>query len=240
MKYQFLLAAVTATSLFFSSCTKNDDEAADQTSSNVTYQIAATGHTNQLAGINAGEEVSTSGRTQGFAITWTGGYINASEIKFEAKGDNKVEFKSETIKHIDLFDAIDAIGTIGNIAVVPGTYEKIEFKTKLVPVGTSAAFELTGFYVNNGDTIPIVIRFDAPIEFKFEKKTPTTIDGNINFAALNTLSLDLLTADITSQMLSSANQINNTIVISKTSNSTLYELMWNSLEGIVKVEIKKK
>jgi major membrane immunogen (membrane-anchored lipoprotein) len=233
MKNQFLLAFATVSALLFSGCTKNDDETADQNSSNVTYQVTATNRNNQLDRI-------TTGRTQGFSITWTGGYINTSEIKFEAKGDNKIEFKSNAVRHIDLFDAANAIGAIGDIAVAPATYEKIEFKTTLVPVGTQAAFELTGFYVNNGDTVPVVIRFDKPIEFKFEKKTPTTIDAGAGFAALNTLSLDLLTADITSQMLNSATLTNNSIVISSSSNSTLYELAWNALEGVVKVEIKKK
>lgn len=234
MKNQFLFALVTASSLLFAGCSKNDDGVGDQTSSNVTYQISTSGNGNPTG------RTSAIAKTEGFSIIWTSGYINTSEIKFEAKGDNKVEFKSESVKHIDLFSAINAISTIGSIPVVPGTYEKIEFKTTLVPVGTSAAFELTGLYVNNGDTIPVAIRFDAPIEFKFEKKTPTTIDANAGFNALNILSLDLLTADITMDMLNNADLINNKIVISASSNSTLYEFVWNSLEGMVKVEIKKK
>lgn len=234
MKNQFLFALVTASSLLFAGCSKNDDGSGDQTASSVRYQITTSG------GGNPNGRIGTTAKTEGFSITWTGGYINTSEIKFEAKGENKVEFKSETVKHIDLFSAIDAISTIGSIPVVPGTYEKIEFKTKLVPVGTSAAFELTGFYVNNGDTIPVVIRFDAPIEFKFEKKTPTTIDANAGFNALNILSLDLLTADLSLEMLKNAALSNNKIVISASSNSTLYEFVWNALEGMVKVEIKKK
>lgn len=233
MKNQFLFALVTASSLLFAGCSKNDDGDGDQTS-NVTYQITTSG------GGNPSGRIGTTAKTAGVSIIWTGGYINTSKIKFEAKGENKVEFKSESVKHIDLFDAVNAIGTIGSIPVVPGTYEKIEFKTTLVPVGTAAAFELTGFYVNNGDTIPVVVRFDAAIEFKFEKKTPTTIDANAGFNALNILSLDFLTADLTPELLNNADLSNNKIVISASSNSTLYEFVWNSLEGVVKVEIKKK
>jgi hypothetical protein len=233
MKCHYLIALVTASSLFFSACNKNDKV----TNSNVTYQITTEG-SSQSGRVSTADDAGS--RTEGLAITWTGGYINTSEIKFEAKGDNNIEFKSKAVTYIDLFDAANAIAAIGDIEVVPGTYEKIVFKTKLEPVGSLAAFELTGFYAINGDTVPVVLRLDQPIELKFEKKTPTTIDANAGFTVLNTLSLDLLASSISLQMLSDAVLANNKIIISAKSNPALFKLMVNVMDGILKVKIKKK
>lgn len=236
MKYSLLIAAVIGSSVLVGGCKKNNDKVEDETSSNVAYHITTINRSSELGRIITGEEAGATNRTAGTTITWTDGYVTTSEIKFEAKGDNKVEFKSKAVQRVNLFDAI---ASIGSIAVFPGTYDKIEFKTSLEPAAPYAAFELTGYYMKDGVPFPVTVRFDDPIEFKFEKKTPTIIDGHANFDALNILALDLLTSGITVQMLNSAVVVNNTIVISSASNPTLYNIMWNSFGGMVKVEIKK-
>lgn len=236
MKIKFLIATVICGSLFFSSCKKDKESAHD--SSTVTYQITPTGISSTPGRLNTSGYTNSSGRIEGDLLTWTDGYITTSEIKFVAKGDNKVEYKSKVTRQIDLFDAI---ATIGDITVPPGTYEKIDFKTTLAPDGQFAAFELTGVYMKNGTPVPVTLRFDSPIQFKFEKKTPTVIDANTGISALHSLALDLLTSDLSLEMLNNAVLVNNSIVISSNSNAGLFKVIWHSLEGgIIKVEIKKK
>jgi hypothetical protein len=234
MKIKFLIATVIGGSLFFASCKKDKESVQDS----VTYQITPTGTSSTPGRVNTSEYTGSSGRIEGDLLTWTDGYITTSEIKFEAKGDNKVEYKSKVTRQIDLFDAI---ATIGDITVPAGNYEKIEFKTTLVPDGRFAAFELTGVYIKNGIPVPVTLRFDSPIQFKFEKKTPTVIDANTGISALHSIALDLLTSDLSVEMLNNAVTVNNSIVISSNSNAGLFKVIWHSLEGgIIKVEIKKK
>ena len=237
MKYKFFPAVLIAGAFAFAGCKKNNDDG-PQGRSSVTYQITTSGRSNALGTANLGENTSSTNRTNAGSITWTDGYITVSEIKFEAKGDNKIEFKSKVVRQIDLFDAI---ATIGDIDVIPGTYEKIGFKIKLEPEGSFAAFELKGFYENNGVIIPIVLRVDRPIHFKFEKKTPTVIEEGFDFSALHTLALNFLNNGISIDLLDDAVLVNNTIVISASSNEELFEKLFDNLNGIVlKVEIKTK
>src|SRR5687767_12288545 len=122
MKHRLFMAAI-GSSLLLAACEKNNEGAGNK-SANVTCQITTTERSSQLGTANTTGSTGSANRTDGITITWTGGYVTTSEIKFEAKGDdNKVEFKSKAVQQIDLFDAV---ATIGSIPVVPGTYEKIE------------------------------------------------------------------------------------------------------------------
>ncbi|HEV7330241.1 MAG TPA: hypothetical protein VGN63_04315 [Flavisolibacter sp.] len=217
----FLLAGFTT--LMFS-CKKD----ADSKDSTVTYQFATT---------NA-STVSGTGRIAGSFLEWTGGTASVSEIKFEAKGENKVEYKSSVPKTVDLKAALS---TLGDITVPHGSYEKIEFKIGFVPANGSS-LELTGTYTPTAGSaaVPVVIRFHEPFEMKYEKKTPTTIDAGTDYTALSTLALGLLTQGVNESWLSGAEQTNGTIVISSTSNTSLYTPLWSAFQGLLKVEIKKK
>jgi hypothetical protein len=230
MKRTLLLLA-GATSLLFS-CKKESDVDNNANESTVTYQLATT---NSASPGQAGEV----GRTAATFLSWTGGTASVSEIKFEAKGDNKVEYKSSVSKTIDLASALN---TLGGIGVPYGTYEKIEFKIRFVPTATTPSLELLGTYTptNGGTAVPVVVRFNEPFELKFEKKTPTTIDANTDYTALGTLALGFLNQGVVESWLSGATQTNGSIVISNNSNTNLYNPLWSAFQSLLKVEIKKK
>jgi hypothetical protein len=231
MKHTHLLFLALSTSLLFS-CKKEATSEQAAGTSNVTYQLATT---NTSGGRLAGE----SERTMAHFLTWAGGTASVSEIKFEAKGDNKVEYKSNVPQVINLGSAVS---TLGGIAVPYGTYEKIEFKIKFVPTSTNPSLELLGSYApaGGGTPVPVVISFHEPFELKFEKKTPTTIDANTDYTALSTLALGLLSHSVVESFFANATQTNGTIVISNTSNTNLYNPLWSAFQGILNVEIKKK
>ena len=231
MKHTLLLVSAALSSLLVVSCSKEKVETKEG-SSNVTYRLSTTERNSTL-----GRFASTTARIQSGDIIWTGGSAAVSEIKFEAKGDNKVEYKSNVPQRFNLFDSV---ATLGGIAVPAATYEKIEFKIKFDPTTSLSAFELKGHYLNGSDSTPIVLQINQPMELKFEKKTPTTIDATTNYNALSTLALALLTTNISESMLTSATKDSNgSIVISANSNANLYNPIWNTLQGLLKVEIKK-
>jgi len=242
MKNRFLIAAALGSSLFLTDCNKNKGDAAANDSSAITYQLTTSGTTSNLDRM----DVSTTGRTEGNAITWTGGYITCNEIRFSAKGhgrgdkddddNNKPEFKSKVILHINLFKTI---ATLGSITVPADIYNKIEFKIELSPSGDQAAFELTGFYIRNGVSVPITLRFDIPIELAFQLAASDNLNINTALTALNTLDLDQLLQGITQQMLNNAVLVNNTIIISSNSNVAMFKIISNSLHIMLKVKVKE-
>jgi hypothetical protein len=222
-KVSLFLFAGFITLLF--SCKKD----ADSNGSTVTYQLATT---------NAAT-VSGTGRIAGSFLTWDGGTASVSEIKFEAKGENKVEYKSSATKTVDLKAALS---TLGDIDVPHGTYEKVEFKIQFVPAASGSSLELQGTYTptTGGAAVPVVIRFGEPFEMKYEKKTPTTIDANTDYTALSTLALGILSQGVSESVLTNAVKTNGTIVISSSSNADLYNPLWSAFQGLLKVEIKQK
>jgi hypothetical protein len=236
MRHTFLIASAIGCSVLLTNCKKESDNNSSNDSSAITYQLTTSGSTSSLGRVDVSD--NTASRVEGAFVTWTGGYITASEIKFAARGggNGKVEYKSKVVQRISLFDAI---ATLGTIVVPPANYKKIEFKIALTPMGSYAAFELNGFYMLNGVPVPIVLRFDSPIEFSFKLMTPESIDFNTNFIALNTLDLNLLLSGITVPMLNNADVVNGTIVIASNSNVTLFNMAWNSLHAILKVKVKK-
>jgi hypothetical protein len=239
MSNKFFLAAIIVSSLAITSCNKNHDEATPQ-SSDITYQLTTTGSSSVPGRLGTDATTASTERIESGSLVWTSGYITTSEIKFKAHGDDKLEYKSKAVQRIDLFNAI---ATLGSITIPAGTYKKIDFKIAIAPSGPDAAFELNGYFINNGVQVPIVLRIDEPLEFKFQmNNTPVTIDPNVGFSALHTLALDWLTSGITLPMLSNAVLTNNVVVISSASgsNGNLFKLILHSMQGgIVKVEVKK-
>lgn len=228
MKPSPFLSLALASTLFLTACQK---DAADSKDSNVTYQLAVQDGSPGLA--------NEGGRAQASYLDFTGGSASVKEIKFEAKGDNKIEYKSNVPQTINLANALT---TLGGIAVPYGTYNKIEFKIKFEPLQGQPALTLQGNYTPTagGTAIPVVLQFAGPFELKFEKKTPTTIDAQTDYSALGTLALNQLIAAVPESLLANATQTNGQIVISSTSNPNLYAPLWSLFEGLLKVEIKKK
>jgi hypothetical protein len=249
MKYLYLIAAALGSSLFLTDCNKNKEDAAAAGSSRITYQITTSGQTSETGRVAVSDGDNDASRRDRLSIHWTGGHIFVSEIKFSGKGkkhdkdddhdnrgndDKKVECKSK-ITHS--FDLSNLIATLGSISIPADTYNNIEFTVSLVPMGTTAAFALTGSFDRNGVTIPVEIRFDVPVEFSFQ--IPDSINFNADFTALGTLNLDQLLSGITSQMISSAIFSNGKIIISSNSNVTMFKIIFNGMHAMLKVHVKK-
>ncbi len=216
---KFLLITVIAvTTLFFVSCKKSSNSA-----SGIKYQLQTTNRSAVIAR-------TTSGNLQ-----WTSGFGSATEIKFEAKtNNNEAEFKSEVPQHIDLFSSVV---TLGNITLTPGTYTEVEFEVELNPTSTDPALELKGQFTDNGITTPVIFRVSSPIEIKNEKSNVVITDNN-SYKALTTLNLALLTTGVTESMLNNASSTNGTIMISSTSNISIYNIILNNLHDSDEVEFE--
>ncbi|MDZ4070822.1 MAG: hypothetical protein U1C70_03260 [Sediminibacterium sp.] len=196
----------------------------------------------QASGTRLTYELSTrnfstivSGSTTGANLVWTSGYASAVEIEFEAaKAGIEVEYKSEARQKINLFSPLS---TLGIIFVPPGTYDDIEFEVEVQPNGSDAAFFLSGNFTNGmGITTPIIFRLNSALEIEAEKSNITIASG-VSLNALTTLNLSMLTNTVTEAMLNNATRTNGVIEISATSNTGIYDIIYNNLKTCGGVEI---
>jgi hypothetical protein len=224
---KILLFATAASQIFFTSCKKSNDVSL-AASSGINYELKAT---NSVATINQRLESPQSG-----TLMWTSGSGSASLIKFEAKSNNnKVEYKSKSLQSIDLFNAIN--NKLGNITLPPGSYDEVEFKIVLSKTATNAALELKGQFTSAGVTVPVTFTVDTELEIKAEKNNVVVTDNN-SYKALSTIDLSLLTRNITEAMLKNAQLTNGTVVISSTSNATLYAALLSNLNDLASCEFE--
>jgi hypothetical protein len=224
---KILLCATAASQIFFTSCKKSNDLPATATSG-INYELKAT---NSVATINQRLESPQSG-----TLIWTSGTGSASLIKFEAKtNNNKVEFKSKALQSINLFTAIN--NKLGNITLPAGTYDEVEFKIVLAKTTTDAALELKGQFSSAGITVPVTFTVNTELEIKAEKNNVVVTDNN-SYKALSTIDLSLLTKNITEAMLKNAQLTNGTLVISATSNATLYAALLGNLNDLDSCEFE--
>lgn len=193
-----VLCAFALTAITLASCTKNSSSGGT-----VTYRSNAVTPSYSIA------------RTQG-TVTWTAGYVNVSEIEFEAEGSSgHVKFESEAHQKIDLFAAV---ATLGNITIPAGTYHEVKFEFELDSTNSAGAFQLQGTV--NGT--PVVLQITGPYEMSAEM-TNVTIAADGSYTAIETMDLSKLTAGITSTDFSNATKdASGKIIISASSNTNLY------------------
>lgn len=211
------ITAIAAVTLIFG-CKKANSP------NGVSYQLKTTNRSTSLA-FSSGNTPTSAARLQGGTITWSSGYASATEIKFEAEGSgNHVEFKSETPQKIDLFSPL---ASLGNINIPTGVYDTAQFEVELSPTATDAALELHGTYNN----IPVIFRISGDFEIDAEIPAITIADGQ-HYNAVTALNLANLTQGISGSTLDAATKDGSgTIVISATSNVSIYDAMLNNLQN---------
>lgn len=207
MKTQFLiLTAFVATLLF--SCKKEDEP-----KPGIAYQLSTASRVSTLSGTQAG------------TITWTSGYAFSKQIEFKAQNaSGQVQFQSETSKKIDLFSSVSLLG---NLVVPQGVYSQVEFEIDLMPTATDAAFELKGTY--NGK--PVVFRVNSAFDLDADLANVTIADGKA-YTAATSLNLANLAQGISAANLDAATKdASGAIVISASSNTSLYDIMIANLHN---------
>jgi hypothetical protein len=210
-KGTIILSAVFALSLV--SCKKNSTDVAN---SGLEFQLKATNPSSTVARIMT-------------TVTWDSGFVNATEIKFEAKQSGKeTKFRSSAPKHIDLFAAASAVGSIN---IPSGTFDEVEFKIEAAPSGTEAALQLNGKV--NGT--PVVVMVNTAFEIKSEQSQVTLNGADI---ALNKIDLSALTAGLTSTDFANAVLANGRIVLSSSSNTSLFNTVISNLQRQHETEVE--
>ncbi len=190
-------------------------------SSSLGVKIMATNNTFSL--LKAGSLVTP-------VFAWDICSMNVSKIDLEAeKKENEssqdltnIEFEWRGPKKVDLFSINSLVGVIN---LQPGVYDEISIEIEAFKsdAGLSPVFYLSGSYTNAaGIKIPVEVIVNDDIQLNVESEEGTQLNAVNDYASLIKLNLALLMNGILISDLDSATLTNGKIVISGTSNTSLY------------------
>ena len=160
--------------------------------------------------------------------TWDTCLMVVSKIDLEAEKQQEGDFNDTTEidfewtgpKKVDLFNLNSVIG---EISLVPGIYDEISIKIESFKsdAGSSPVFYLSGTYSNSTGTnkrINVIVNED----FEIKVINTDTLNAVYDYTSVIKINLTLLMSDILQSDLDNAVLTNGKLVISSTSNITLY------------------
>jgi hypothetical protein len=227
MKNNFLTIcmAIVITGTFLTSCKKNSSSPAATSSSQMTFGVRAESTLDTVPASTA-------------TINWTAGTANISGFKFEARKHGlAIEVVSRNMTNVDLF-ALNP--SLVGITLDTGTYNEIEIMVELSRSSTTdLPLVLKGSFTNTGGTaVPVEFDFNDNAEIKAEAKN-VDVNGTTDLTTIIAMHLNKLLANVTATELGNATLTNGTIVISRTSNTHIYDQIkgdlslcgfWNGFE----------
>jgi hypothetical protein len=188
-------------------------------------------------------EGTLAGRGTANSVQFDSGYITFSKIEFEAETDNdstEIEFEFEGTVKLDF-----ATGTtspnINAISFPAGTYEEIEVEIKLAEGTTEPAVVLNGIFTDAlGLVHPLRFEFNSTESFEVEKEGLITFTDNQSVLTQVTFNPVAWFAGVTPEQLSNASEnADGVIVISKTSNTAIFDIVEDGLDLASDVEISE-
>lgn len=219
------LAFLLGATVILSSCSKDDAIG----NGNINYQVKPTGFTGTIAstGINSGL-TGLIGLSN--TLTFTSGSVNVSEIDFEAES-NTVEIEYELKRFINI-NLLSLSPILGSINIPEGTYDEVELKLVLKKsTDNTIPLTLRGTYRDaNGLSTPVEFFFNDEYEIEVEAED-VVISSNADYIGLINLQLNKLLVNIGSNDLSGATKTNGVIVISSSSNTSLYNKFKSNLNA---------
>jgi hypothetical protein len=202
--------------VILASCTKNDTVGSGE----VKYQVKPTGFTGTVASSStASGLIGVIGSSN--TLTFTSGSVNVSEIDFEAESKTvEIEYELKKFVNVDLFNLSPILGSVN---IPEGTYDEVEIKLVLKKsTDNTIPLTLKGTYKDvNGATTPVEFYFNEEYEIEVEAED-VIIGSNADYIGLINIQLNKLLVNIGANDLSGATKTNGVIIISSTSNTSLY------------------
>jgi hypothetical protein len=222
IKYTLVLF-IASTSLF--GC-KKDRNQGPVSGSQISFGVKADNSTSTLS--TAAVNINA---TSTAAINWTEGIANVTKFKFEAKTNGvKKEIEVHGLTNINLF-ALDPSFVNGTID--SGIYNEIEVKLVFTRSNTLAIpLTLKGSFTKaDGTKVPVEFIVNEDLEVKAEAKN-VVIDKTTDLKTTIMLHLNQIFQGINAAALESAALTDGKIVISSTSNTTIFNKAKANVEHI--------
>ncbi|HEY4195538.1 MAG TPA: hypothetical protein VGM63_08380 [Mucilaginibacter sp.] len=219
--------AVIALAVFsLAACKKTGNSPSSTKTSQLSFGVQADNATTNLsASSSTGSKLSTNSTSSFTGISglvFTAGTANISQFKLEAKRNNvEIEISSRSLTNVDLFAPSPSIA---DVTIDTGAYREIELRALLQKSSDTSAIplKLTGIFTTSGGTvIPIEFELNDNVTIKSEVED-VTVTSTTDLAALIHIHLRKLEAGVTAADLEAATLTNDVIVISNSSNRSIY------------------
>lgn len=208
------------------SCKKGDPSYATA-SAQLSMGIKADNAITSFASNTGGQAVNSTNSVAA-GIAFTSAIANISGFKFEAKRKGvQIEVKSNNLTTVDLF-AISPSMT--GVSLDTGTYAEIEIRVAFTKSSTTTLPLVVkgNFTTSTGTVIPFEFDLNDNAEIKAEAHD-VVVDGKASFVNIVTLHLNKLLAGVSAAEVAAATQTSGTIIVSSTSNSSIYNKILNNL-----------
>lgn len=157
-------------------------------------------------------------------INWTSSVANPTLIQFKARqGTSVIEQKSTNATQINPMSSTNTY--FGTFTIPGGTYYDAELIITLNKNGSVPALQFNGEYSNGLFTRPVTFIIDSSHELRTILHN-VTLPSNKSFIGEITLDLSSLLS-MPESLLMSATTTSGTIVISKNSNTDLYNMIFS-------------
>lgn len=235
-----IFAAMVLALTGLAACKKTTNSPSSKTSQ-LSFQLKADNATSNLSAIFTGSKLATNSTFTGIAgLTFTSAVANISKFKLEAKRNGvEIEVTSKNLTNVDLFALSPSIASV---TLDTGIYNEIEIKVILAHSADTSAIPLKlkgTFTASGGSAIPLEFNFNSDATIKAEAEN-INVTSTIDFVALVHLHLNKLEAGITATDLENATLTNGVIVISNTSNTTIYNKVLANLSTCGENEFREQ
>lgn len=234
MKLRSLAFLAISVSLFMTSCTKDTGDVENEEEMVNLSLVMVPG----TQSISEGNLTGQQNDDQWGKFTWTGGHANVSSVKFQSLGNFRFEFVSENAQYINL---LSAWNTLGQIQVPAVTMDSIVFTVILNPSSGNPSLHMLGNYERGQNSVALELIIEEPLNLTAIKNSPTSFSPNTDHEAVLTMALEWLAKQIPDDSIFfNAEKENGVVKITKTTNTPLYDLVWERLnQGSLTVDIDK-
>lgn len=182
-----------------------------------------------------------SGRVAANSLTFSSGFITLREIQFEAETDeaDSIEVNIEQVVVID-FATGETNPDLSGLTFPVGTYTEIEVELELNDDNNNPSVVIEGTFVDRNDNShPIRFEFNSGETFEVEKEGRITFAEGAQVLAEITFDPGMWFSGVTSEDLELATKNSEgIIVISESSNTSIFNIVADGLDLATEVEIK--
>jgi hypothetical protein len=204
-KISTAISGLLLSSMLFTACSKNDNNMA----------------------VTPSTTPGTSAKGVTTLLNFESGAIEATDVMIQHRG--KTLYQAERPRSLDLFS------TLSHLGIQPVEYTDMNVRINALANTGGMNFWLRDELVmEDGATLPVLFSIDEPITLHAKHKFLRVIDAT-NVMNLLGIEGNLLTQDITRDMLMNAEREDDVIRISRRINPDLYEIILGQLSSMVDI-----
>lgn len=227
-----IIATILLAMITLAACKKSSSPTTLSANSKLSFQLQAINSTASLAG-------TTDSTSAIPGLTWTAGTANIGRFTFEAKRNGvSIEIQSRNLTNVDLF-ALTPLETY--VTLDTGIYKEIEIKAYLQGSGNDSVppLKLAGTFTNDSAKV-VPIEFDLTDNAIVQVEANNIdINGSTDYVALLDMQLTRVTKGISAADLNKAKLTGGKIIISRTSNTFLYNKLRSNISGCGRSEFRQ-